>query len=239
MDRRYWTDAARAFVRHLRTPGFAKGIAVSGLRADLEPEAPVVQFLDAYPELEVELGAVTYRRSNLDPMEQYVLGALARLKQPKRVFEIGTYDGATTLLLARNCDAEILTLDLPPERAAVIASVVEEERNVTEGVGGRFRGEPEAERITQLLGDSRMLDFSPWYGTVDLVLIDAGHDYESAKADTETALKLLSPNGVAVWDDYQIGWPGVVRAVEETGVAVVRIAGTDFAVYDRGSAATR
>lgn len=231
----YWTEAGRSLARNVRTPGFARELATAGLRRDAGPKAPTVFVLDAYPEADgvaVEMGEVAYRRSNLDPMEQYVLAVLAKLREPRRIFEIGTYDGASTVLLARNApNAQILTLDLPPAHARA-ATVEKEVENAAAGAGSRFRSAPEAERITQLYGDSRMFDFSPWLGSVDLVLVDAGHDYDCAHADTVNALRLLAPGGLIVWDDYQVGWPGVVRAVDECRQPVRHIASTDLAVFD-------
>lgn len=239
-DLSYWRHAAAALGRHLlRTPGFAREVAISGIQRDSRPEVPTRHLLDAYPEVEavpVDLGTVTYRLSNLDPFEQYVLGALTRLRQPRRIFEIGTYDGASTLLLARNsAGAEVFTLDLPAADATS-ATVVEETRNATAGVGSRFRESPEATKITQLLGDSRTFDFSPWVGTVDLVLVDGGHDYACVHADTANALRLLRSGGVVIWDDYVPAWPDVVRAVDELPWdlrrSMVHIDQTGFAVYD-------
>lgn len=224
----------------LHTPGFARELAGSGIRRDSRPAVPTRHLLDAYPEadaVEVELGTVRYRLSNLDPSEQYVLGALARLRPPQRAFEIGTYDGASTLLLARNAPkAEIFTLDLPPSDAAS-ATLTEEASNAAEGVGSRFRSTPEATRIIQLLGDSRTFDFSPWYGSVDLVIVDGGHELGCTRPDTANALRLLRPGGVVVWDDYTPGWPDVVRAVDELPAdvhrCIVHIDQTGFAIYDR------
>ncbi len=71
--------------------------AAAGLRADQDRHVPRLPFFYAYPgfaDLEVDLGTVAYRHSNLDPFEQYAVGALARLHSPRRIFEIGTYDGA-------------------------------------------------------------------------------------------------------------------------------------------------
>lgn len=236
MDSAYWRTAAVSLARNTRsTPGFATDLLRSGLVRDARPKAPSLFMLDAYPEIEgvtVELGEITYRLSNLDPTEQYVLAALARLRQPARIFEMGTYDGATTLLLARNApNASIYTLDLAPE-SAVKASVAHEAENAAAGAGMRFAGGPESARITQLYGDSRAFDFSPWAGTIDLVLVDAGHDYDCAKPDTDNAFRLLAPGGLILWDDYVVGWPGVVRAVDESRRAIKRFASTDLAFYD-------
>jgi predicted O-methyltransferase YrrM len=205
MDLRYWARAGRSLVRNTRTPRFLADVARSGLRADTQPKAPTRAFLDAYPDAEgmaINLGVVEYRRSNLDPMEQFALAAIARLRQPRTIFELGTYDGATTLLLARTAPhARILTLDLDPTLASA-ATVADEVENARTGVGSRYAGRPEADRIEQLFGDSRRFDFSPWLGTVDLVLVDAGHEYDSVAVDTATAFRLLR----CVWSYGTTTW---------------------------------
>lgn len=237
MDLGYWTGAARSLGRHLRSPAFARELVASGLRADQDQRVPRVPFFDAYPEFagtEVDLGTIAYRHSNLDPFEQYAIAAIARLRKPRRIFEIGTYDGATTLLLARNAPAaEIFTIDLASDDSKL--ATIPAEIAITEagGVGERFRGLPEAERITQLYGDSRIFDFSPWRHSIDLVMVDAGHEYENAKADTTTALGLLAPGGIVIWDDYIPAiWPGVVAAVNEASVPAFLLGTTELAVYD-------
>jgi hypothetical protein len=65
-----------------------------------------------------------------------------------------------------------------------------------------------------------------------MVIIDGGHEYDSARADTASAPRLVSPGGLVNWDDYRIGWPGVVRAVDESGLPIFRLADTDLAVYE-------
>ncbi len=57
---------------------------------------------------------------------------------------------------------------------------------------------------------------------MDLILVNAGHEYEYVQADTANALKMLSPAGLLVWDDYHVGWPGVVRAVEEVALPIIQ-----------------
>jgi predicted O-methyltransferase YrrM len=225
-------QAALSLGRHLADPAFAREWVLAGLRLDAEGKAAHLGFRDAYPEafrLRVKLGDVTFGRWNMDPFEQYVLGALAQIKQPRRIFEIGTFDGSATLTLARNAPgAEIVTLDLPPDHPASGVA-----RGVTESVGGRFHGTPEADQITSLLGDSTTFDFTPWHGTIDLVLVDCDHSYLPARSDTEAALAMLTASGLAIWHDYTPAWPGVVRAVDETRLPVIRIKRTKLAIYDR------
>lgn len=240
MSARYWLEAGRSIARNLKYKDFRRNFANAGLHYEHETKLPIRSVLDEYPDasmLPIEMGTVAYSRNNLDPMERYVLSVAVALTHPKRIFEIGTFDGATTLMLAKMAtEAEIFTLDLPPESAGT-ATVSAEVANAQKGVGSRFHGTAEAERISQLFGDSRRFDYGPWLGSIDLVLIDGGHEYQCVKSDTENAHRLISPRGVIIWDDYNPGWPGVVRAVEESSPDpkehLVHIASTDFAVFRR------
>jgi predicted O-methyltransferase YrrM len=195
----------------------------------LNGRAPTLDLAEIYPKvsgLRVDLGAISYSSWNMDPTERFILGALAQIRSPSRIFEIGTFDGSATRVLARNArGATIDTLDLPVDHPASAVAT-----GVLAIVGDYVRDEPS---VHQHFGDSRTFDFGPWKSSVDLVLIDAGHLYEDVRADTEAALRMLSDDGVIVWDDYTSGWPGVVRAVDETGLDVFRVSGTELAIYDR------
>lgn len=213
--------------------------------------APVVHMLDLYPETQgvpVPMGDVEYRIWNMDPLERFCIGAIARLRQPATVFEIGTYDGATTLLLARAVPtAQVYTLDLPPALymppdAYGYPLAPSDPPGSADEIGSKFRGTAEAERIIQLHGDSRTFDFSEYIGRMDLVLVDARHEYEFVNVDTENALRMAGDDGVVVWDDYDIRWPGVLQAVDEAadrhGEHIARIERTDLAVRDPSRHAT-
>jgi len=223
---------------------FTQEFLRAGYRFDARPKIPERHFLDLYPEAEalsLPIGELRYTRSNANPLEAFCLGCIAALRHAKRIFEFGTFDGGTTLQLAAACpDAEILTLDLDPGsvNAAQPATIDSEVENVRGGgVGRRFSGRPEAEHIRQLIGDSTNFDYTPWRGAIDLAFIDACHDYAFVKSDTANALRMV-PRGVIVWHDYQAGWPGVVKAVDELlpDHHVAHIAGTTLAVLDRSSA---
>lgn len=235
---RYWGAAGRALARQLRDKDFARTWLSFGLISDRLPRARTTHLLLAYPELaraSVPMGDVTLRLYNLDPTEQYLLAALAMLRAPRRIFEFGTFDGSTTLLLARCAPgAEVVTLDLPPDQRADPDD--DEQHDMAGGTGARFEGQPEAARITQLLGDSRRFDATPYAGTMDLVLVDGGHDYECVRADSGNAFTMLAPGGIVVWDDYMAHYPEVIAAVDDAtaahGIQVVHLEPTDFVVYD-------
>jgi hypothetical protein len=128
----------------------------------------VGSYFPATEDVSVDMGHIRWKNSNMDPFERYFLGALCQIRKPRCIFEIGTYDGTTTLLIARNApQADIFTLDLPQDDARPAAHVSDELEHVERGnVGSGFAHQPEGQRITQLFGDSRTFDFTPWTANV-------------------------------------------------------------------------
>lgn len=54
--------------------------------------------------------------------------------------------------------------------------------------------------------------------SIDMILIDAGHDYNSVKADLLSWYPKLKPHGFLFCDDYEPTWHGVVKAIEDVGL---------------------
>lgn len=144
----------------------------------------------------------------VEPMAKICL--IVRHLKPQRIFEMGTYTGATTLQMALNSPptTKIFTLDLPPDNAHTKHELSKLDKLVADRFGGQtetgcyFQGHRLSKKIEQLWGDTATFDYTPYHGTVDLVFIDAAHDYENKKSDTENALKILRPGGVIIWDNY-------------------------------------
>jgi len=160
-------------------------------------------------EIDVQIVGPYYSRRSSDTRLLLELASLAyimRALKPQLVFEFGTFVGRTTRLLALNShpDCRIVTIDLPPD-------------HVKHEVGEAFKKTPENDKITQLYGDSRVFDFSPWYGQCDFVWVDASHDYSYVVSDTRNALKLCRPGGWIGWHDYRhtAWWSGVTRTVRQ------------------------
>ncbi len=237
MNAHYWGRAVRSFARHARNKAFLQEVLTAGLRADEEPKALPVPFIRSYREAKqqvVPMGDVRYGMWNMDPLEQFSLAALAGIRQPEHIFEIGTFDGATTMLLARMVpQAQIYTLDLPPDHVDGLNDIA---LAGVDGAGSRFRDTSAAQRITQLYGDSRVFDFSPYYKKMDMVVVDGGHEADCVSADTENALKMVSSDGIVVWDDYTLRWPAVIKAVDDAALRhsllVARLINTEIALYD-------
>lgn len=160
---------------------------------------------------------------NVSPVELSIINALCATFRPRRIMEIGTFDGRTTLNLALNSGGEVFTLDIPSDEKAVLDLAPEDKPYFDKprsAIGHRFLTPPNnklpcVKRITQLYGDSATFDFSPWYGKIDLVFIDGSHSYDYVVNDTSVAMKLMrKEGGVILWHDYG-EWPDVTKALNE------------------------
>jgi hypothetical protein len=113
----------------------------------------------------------------------------------------------------------IYTLDLPQDHLDRARFPLDDyDRTLADkgAIGERIARSTSAskQKIHQLLGDSASFDFGPYYGRVELIFIDAAHDYQNALNDSETAFKLIgNRNGVILWHDYKPG-VAVIEAVE-------------------------
>lgn len=205
---------------------FTRGLARANYDyITLRPTVPTVELLNFVPEAaELDL-QVRYGFSwwNIDANSLAVLTTLAVARDAKSIFEFGTYKGVTTRQLAESCaSAEVVTLDFPPSPDAHFVP------------GEAFRNTAASERISQQYGDAKSFDFSPYLGRMDLVFVDAGHEYQDVRTDTENALLLARPGALVVWDDYT-SWTGVRRCINELSrdLPIVHIAGTRLAVLRR------
>ncbi len=161
----------------------------------------------------------------------YALAAICSTIKPKYIIEFGTYLGAGTLTMGLNCEARILTVDLPEETSRDdVDTLNETDRKLVayrqHRTGSLYKSHPIEDRITELRCDSRTVDLSKHASSVDLCLVDGGHSLECVRLDTENALRVLAPGGIILWDDYFWLYPDVVSYVEEfskTHEGMVRI----------------
>ena len=157
---------------------------------------------------------------NVSLLELVVIANLIRLHQPRLLFEIGTFDGRTTLNMAANCPegATVYTLDLPKDqvRSTTFPLAQREDAFIKSGItGSRYAGTDGAQKIVQVYGDSASFDFSPFLKTIDFVFIDGSHSYDYVLHDSWLALRLLRDGrGVILWHDYHT-WDGVTKALHE------------------------
>src|SRR3989441_102634 len=173
---------------------------------------------------------------NPTPVELFCLGALVRASGARAIFEIGTFDGTTTLQLALNSpdNAVVWTLDLPPDAMDQTHFPVLAEDKPYIGkptTGARFTGTPAASKIRQLFGDSAVFSYEPYLGRMDLVFVDGSHSLAYVRSDSARALSLIRPGGWIVWHDYGV-WPDVTTGLQElaTRFPLMHLAGTTLVV---------
>jgi predicted O-methyltransferase YrrM len=143
-------------------------------------------------------------------LETHFMATLVKELAPQRIFEIGTYNGFTTLHMAVNSpvSCQIFTLDLPADYNVNNAKdssyddlLVIKLSQTT--INQRFyKKHPLENKIIELYGDSAVFDFSRYDGKMDIVFIDGNHSLSYVKSDTENAFKMLSEQGVIVWHDF-------------------------------------
>lgn len=182
---------------------------------------------------------------NVRVSELGVICALAAdCEDGTNLFEIGTFDGRTTLNLALNSPprCQVYTIDLPPDLEARF-EIAEGERHMIDKLkpGARidkYRSIYPASmaKIHQLLGDSAAFDYTPYENSCSLLFVDGSHAYDYARSDTRTAMSLVKSGGVILWHDYGI-WEGVTKALEELeqreGYGLRNISGTSLVYWKK------
>ncbi len=233
-----------ATAAHLRSPDRAESLKYAAQQWTFMHEAR--QIPGAYPhelwptmrEQPVPVPVLMETDSELPLGERVVLAGLVAAKQPRTIFEFGTFTGTTTRLLAdvSSPDAHIHTIDLPAEQYATIGLPGS---FTPDQVGRHFVGDDAyRDRITLHRSDIQEFDFGPYLGRVDLVFVDADHTYDGVLKESALALRLVAPGGTIVWDDYQATQWAVVRALNELAATTELhlLAHTRFVVYEAGPA---
>lgn len=144
------------------------------------------------------------------------LCCLLAARRPKKILEIGSFRGLTTLNLALNApQADVHTVD------------------ITDTWGSYYHAErPEITNIHQHYGDTNTFDFEREIGGgIDFCLIDGGHQYEQVRNDTTKVLPLLTDDCILLWDDYgkndflteheSFGVSRFIHELKGTGVGVL------------------
>lgn len=164
------------------------------------------------------LERITGRSIEVD--ELVILLMIERFTKARRILEVGTLFGNTTLNLAANTDGCVTTIDLPREALAD-----------GDAHGAQFREHNLSFRIRQVYGDSASLDWSTLGGPFDLIFIDGCHTSQHVHSDSLNALDHLRLGGTIVWHNYSYGTVAkVLDSYAESGFPLHWISGTDFAV---------
>lgn len=158
----------------------------------------------------IEVGSITL-------VDQITLLTLLELVSPKRVFEIGTYQGYSARLFLNNSNAEkVISVDLPINKDDD-ESIFDSQRVLYDGdyndsylrsnqkkTGTIYLGDLDAnekKRLQLIKCDSTKLNYEEQVGNFEFAFIDGGHHYDIVSADTYNVLKQIK-KGVVVWHDY-------------------------------------
>lgn len=158
---------------------------------------------------------------------------LVAARRPRKILEIGSFRGLTTLNIGLNApQAEIHTLDLPPGFDPAQTRFENNDAQIIRGRGFYYYdGREEASRIHQHYGDTATFDYDTIGGGVDFCLIDAAHSYKYVRNDTAKTLPLMAADSLMLWHDYgrndflaepEDAW-GVTRFLHEIEHVGVRI----------------
>jgi len=150
---------------------------------------------------------------NIQPIELLIISLLISTLKPKKIFEIGTFNGRTTINMALNQpkDGEVVTLDLPTNETKL--PLAETEEKYILGKDGRRQTHAQ---IKQIYGDSADYDFTDYIDRVDFMFVDGSHSYEYTINDSKVAYNLVRRGGYILFHDYgNPSWPGVTEALNE------------------------
>lgn len=152
---------------------------------------------------------------------------LAGLCRGKRVLEIGSYCGLSTVCIGRTAES-VTCVDYFDGRATP------EPRDTRPAFDGNIQRYGIADKVTVLHPDD-LIGAEEFLGPFDVAFIDGAHDYESVEADVQKCLPLLARDGLLAFHDFKhpchggiervvddlVGAGGELLSVHET-VAVVR-----------------
>lgn len=159
-------------------------------------------------------------------LESSILVSFCKLFAPQRIFEFGTYLGATSLLLAENTPpaTQVVTLDLdqadpnaegagmaPAAELKVLESGVDNDtylKNNFLNKGAICIDRAAADikaRITRLCQDSTRLDpaAAGLEKQFDFIFIDGGHDLHTVTIDTQNAHRMARQDAIILWHDFE------------------------------------
>jgi predicted O-methyltransferase YrrM len=218
-----------------------------GFSRKIRSQIETVEFIEISKEKdEISMACLNSVDGNISNYELMVINMLVRQYRPSQIFEIGTFDGRTTLNMAINApaDCHIFTLDLPASMKDEIKyQLAEYETLYVEKTdsGAHFHNHPASGKIEQLFGDSGTFDFTSYYGLCDLVFVDGSHAYDYVKNDTEHSFKLLKKKGgIILWHDCG-EWDGVTQYLNEINKQwpgkLIQIKDTSLCIYIAGERA--
>lgn len=179
---------------------------------------------------------------NISVEEVCKIALITKFIKPEKIFEFGTYNGMTILQLALNAPSTctVYTLDLPintsPQiplsKIDILVAKHFKDKFGTK-TGSYFKNRKDV-KIIQILQDSATFDPTPFKNSINLIFIDAAHDYKNKKKDTENAFFMLKKGGVIIWHNYaDVGSPDITNYLYQLSMdkKIYHLKNTMFAIY--------
>jgi SAM-dependent methyltransferase len=136
----------------------------------------------------------SFSHDDLDP-----LMALVAWLKPKNVLELGTAHGTTVANICANSDAYVFTVNALPEQIsgdAITFALTKEE------IGEVYRQNNFTARVEQIYANTLTMDLSTYnLPFMDLIIIDACHDFDFVINDFTKVKPYLRPGGIIVFHD--------------------------------------
>ncbi|EMJ94323.1 O-methyltransferase [Leptospira alstonii] len=178
---------------------------------------------DSFRRLREETGKLAQANMQISPEEGQFLNILTKLSGAKRILEIGTFTGYSSLCFASALpsDGKILCCDISEEWTRIARKYWKEndlEPKIRLKIGSAL------ETLQVLLDSKSSPDWAPGFGcgpgSVDLVFLDA--DKENYPNYYPLILKLLKPGGLLIADN--VLWDGSVAdsTHQETSTVGIR-----------------
>lgn len=154
-------------------------------------------------------------QQDLHVLRRIVQDAAARLGREPIVVELGTYIGQSAKAMA-DAGAVVFTIDNregnlhdPISVHYAIRGKEDIERACKENLG-----EMNGRKVHLLIGDC-IEAARTWHKPVDILYVDANHDYGPTKEATRAWLGHVCDGGIIAGHDYDKDFPGVVQAANE------------------------
>lgn len=128
-----------------------------------------------------------------------VIGAACCNDAPKILLEIGTSDGKSTALMAKNAPKGIVyTVNIPPEEIGDAGKYVTFAPS-HDSIGHYYRTQG-CRNVSQIFANTKT--WAPNFGPIDVAFIDGCHDAAFVYNDTRKVLKQCRPGSLLLWHDF-------------------------------------
>jgi len=188
--------------------GYLRGLDTVYSSYSIEPLQPIdlAEILGGESPSELFLPIMYCRPGSTPFADLTALAALTRHKQPHSIFEIGTFEGLTSVVFCKNGHpgVRVHTLDLPHQRKDLQRTTRSFDSH---SIGQQYDSGHLIDklisdnRVECLFGDSALFDFGPYQDQIDLFFVDGAHTEDYVAKDSLNAFRCVAPGGWTIWHD--------------------------------------